>query len=68
MARHGDGFYLRGQTWYLDCRLKNTAAWNNSLIHGSPMNPMNAANPRNPTSPMNRGSYVVPVQLVRLLT
>jgi integrase len=21
MARHGDGLYLRGQTWYLDCRL-----------------------------------------------
>ena len=21
MARHGDGIYLRGQTWYLDCRL-----------------------------------------------
>jgi hypothetical protein len=20
MARHGDGLYLRGQTWYLDCR------------------------------------------------
>jgi hypothetical protein len=21
MARHGDGLYLRGQTWYLDCRV-----------------------------------------------
>ena len=21
MARHGDGLYLRGQTWYLDCRI-----------------------------------------------
>lgn len=21
MARHGDRLYLRGQTWYLDCRL-----------------------------------------------
>lgn len=21
MARHGDGLYLRGQTWYLDCQL-----------------------------------------------
>jgi hypothetical protein len=21
MARRGDGLYLRGQTWYLDCRL-----------------------------------------------
>ncbi len=20
MARHGDGLYLRGQTWYRDCR------------------------------------------------
>jgi hypothetical protein len=24
MARHGDGLYLRGQTWYLDCRLNGT--------------------------------------------
>jgi hypothetical protein len=21
MARHGDGLYLRGQTWFLDCRI-----------------------------------------------
>ena len=24
MARRGDGLYLRGQTWYLDCRLNGT--------------------------------------------
>jgi hypothetical protein len=24
MARHGDGLYLRGQTWYLDCRNRMT--------------------------------------------
>lgn len=26
MARHGDGLYLRGQTWYLDC-------WINGVRH-----------------------------------
>ena len=24
MARRGDGLYLRGKTWYLDCRLNGT--------------------------------------------
>jgi integrase len=24
MARHGDGLYLRGRTWYLDCRINGT--------------------------------------------
>ena len=24
MARRGDGLYLRGNTWYLDCRIDGT--------------------------------------------
>jgi hypothetical protein len=36
MARHGNGLYLRGQTWYLDCRL-NGARHGQQLARPHPL-------------------------------